>query len=381
MDRSFTYRLKWIITGMIGWELVFWLLTAVVFWLMGYWSSDSVAGQLAFKFPVYLTYLLGVIPFIALYIWFLQWKNKRLENLASLELRHALTTPVSSYRVFLSFFMFRNTLVFLLFALAQPVFGTKKVAATMNNTELVLAIDISNSMNTKDVDPEVSRLEIVKRAMIQLINGFHGEKVGIVVFAGGAYMQLPLTADYGAAKMYVQEIETNMLSNQGTNIAAAFTVAQEMFSKKNVGKTIFLISDGENHEGGVDEALKSLKEQQISIAVLGIGTARGGLIPNYPGKPEMGYKTDQNGQTIVSRMNEKMLRQLAKKGEGFAIICTNSYPNLLNFNERLNQVKRTKTELFELDVKENWYQVPLFLALLSWLSAMVIYLLPFKTEE
>ena len=377
MDKGrYTYKIKWILGAILLWEILFWVISFALLIFMGYRSGTLICDQLAFKFEEKLYYLYALIPLIMSFIWFLKWKNKRLEKLGSQKLLSYLVSPINSPRVFLSFFFFRNALVFTIISVAQPVFGSKKVSATMESMELVLAIDVSNSMNVKDIDPQTSRLEIVKRAMTQLINNLHGEKIGISVFAGGAYMQLPLTVDYGAAKMYIQEINTDMLSNQGTNIAAALEISQQMFSKEKVGKAILLVTDGENHEGGLDEPIAKLKESKITLAVLGVGTAQGGLIPNDPEKPEFGYKTDAKGQAIVSKLNQAMINQIAKKADGFSTICSSSYPNLLEVLEQLNQVKRSKVETVQMDVKENWYQIPLVFALVSWIVFHFIYFMP-----
>lgn len=361
---SYTYRVKQIIGGIILWEVIFWLLAGVILWLMGYFSGDSGTGQLAFKDREKLDYLFVLLPLTAAFIWFITWKNKRLAQLGDLRVLSLIVQPIDSTRVFFRFFLLRNAVVFLIIAMAQPVFGNKKVSATLETMELVLAIDVSNSMNSRDIHPETSRLEVVKRAMTQLVNSLHGEKIGIAIFAGGAYVQLPLTSDYEAAKMYIHEIETDMLSNQGTNVAAALDVAAGMFSKDKTSKAILLVSDGENHEGGTEGPLETLREKNITLAVLGIGTEKGGLIPVYPDRPEFGYKKDASGRTVVSRMNPAFINDLARKADGFSVISESPYPNLEGILDNIKHMKRTKMDDFELEVKENWYQVPLVLGMI-----------------
>ncbi|MCE3295498.1 MAG: von Willebrand factor type [Crocinitomicaceae bacterium] len=372
-NRKYIYNTRLILGGIFLWELLFWALFWMVLWMMDAFSN-SAAGQLAFKDEEKLDYLWVLIPVIGAFLWFVTWKNKRLQQLGNERILSLIVQPIDSSRVFLRFFLFRNAVVFLIIAMAQPVFGNKKVSGTLETMELVLALDVSTSMNTRDIDPETSRLEVVKRAMNQLVNTLHGEKIGIAIFAGGSYLQLPLTADYEAAKMYIHEIETDMVSNQGTNVAAALDISAKMFSKDKTSKAILVVTDGENHEGGLDEPLAVLKENNITLAVLGIGTTKGGLIPNNPDRPELGNKTDASGRTIVSKMNPAFIHDLARQAGGFSVISESPYPNLEGILDNIKQLKRTKVEGIELDIKENWYQVPLLLGMIC----LLLFVLPIR---
>lgn len=373
MNKSkFTYDFKSISRYILVAELLFWLLFMLVLWLMDFFSSDFSDGKLAFKKEEYLVYLFILIPFILAFLWFISWKNSRFKLLGEEHVLSLILRPIDSFTVFFRFFLLRSVIVFIILAMAQPIFGVKKVSATMESMELVVSIDVSNSMNTKDIEDETSRLEVVKRAMMQFVNNLHGEKIGISIFAGGSYLQLPLTGDYEAAKMYIHELSTDMVSNQGTDIAAALDISVKMFSKSNVSKAILLVTDGENHEGELEEKLALLKENNISLAVLGIGTEKGGLIPNNPERPELGHKTDDNGRTIVSKMNPSFIKNLAQKAGGFAVISDSPFPDLAEILQRFKHMKREKVEGIELETKENWYQIPLLLAMLCFL----LYVLP-----
>lgn len=373
MNKSkFTYDLKSIFRYILVAELLFWLLFALILWLMDFFSSDYSAGKLAFKKEENLLYLIVLLPLYLAFIWFISWKNKRFKILGEEHVLSLILRPLDSFQVFMRLFLLRSVLAFIILAMAQPIFGVKKVSATLESMELVVSIDVSNSMNTKDIEEGTSRLEVVKRAMMQFVNNLHGEKIGISIFAGGSYLQLPLTGDYEAAKMYIHELSTDMVSNQGTDVAAALDISAKMFSKSNVSKAILLVTDGENHEGELDEKLAILKENNISLAVLGIGTEKGGLIPNNPERPELGHKTDANGRTIVSKMNPSFIKNLAQKAGGFAVISDSAFPDLAEILERFKHMKREKVEGIELETKENWYQIPLLLAMLCFL----VYILP-----
>jgi Ca-activated chloride channel homolog len=369
MENNFTYKTKKILIAIFSWEIIFSVFFLLFLYLMDYFSTSNTDNHLAFKNPDALIFLFILVSLLIFsFTWFMFWKNKKLSQIGKINTLKTLLNPINSKRFFISYFLLRNAVVFIIISMAQPVFGSKKVNASLETMELVLAIDVSNSMNTKDIDAETSRLEIVKRAMIQLINSFHGEKVGICVFAGGAYIQLPITADYEAAKMYVNEIETNMLSNQGTDISSALNVSKEMFSKEKTSKAILLVTDGENHEGQIDEASKSIKESEIILAVLGIGTKNGGFVPTDPQKHELGYKIDEKGNKVLSKVNENLLREIANKTGGFYSISSTPFPDLSQIITKFRYIKRTKVDSIELDIKENWYQIPLFLGILFFLA-------------
>ena len=155
-------------------------------------------------------------------------------------------------------------------SLAQPVFGTKKVSGTIESLELVICLDVSASMDVKDISDDLSRLDVSKRAIVQLINNLHGEKIGICVFAGGAYVQLPITSDYSAAKLFVNDITTSIMSNQGTNINAALSTANDMFTDQKCSKGIIIVTDGENHEEKPSSIFEILKKKNITVNVLGL---------------------------------------------------------------------------------------------------------------
>jgi Ca-activated chloride channel family protein len=295
----------------------------------------------------------------------MRWKNKKINALGSLQTQSILLPEIHVKALFWKYFWLRNTLFFFAFALAQPIFGEGKVTTTGRNAEILIALDISNSMNVRDINPTESRLSIAKRSLIQLINSLRGEKIGICVFAGNAYVQLPLTGDYDAAKMYVNEIETDMVSEQGTNIGEALLNAARMYSKAKNSKLLLLVTDGENHEGGIDESLKILKDNQVQLAILGLGTKQGGYVPNDPYKPEFGYKILENGKKVVSKLNPKMLAEIAQKANGFAITSASSFPDLENIVNQIRNLKTGESEVSDVEVKQNWYQIPLLMGILS----------------
>jgi Ca-activated chloride channel family protein len=367
--QKFTYRLKLILIGIVAWEIIFWFLYILLTNSLGWLGGDS-AEQLGYIFPSAFYLLLIMIPVLGIFIFNLLRTNKLGAN-ANARVAKSYLRPVSSMSAFLKFFFFRNAVVLLIIAISQPVFGTKKVKGTAESLELVVALDISNSMNTRDISSDLSRLDISKRAIIQLINNLHGEKIGIALFANNAFVHLPITSDYGAAKLFIEDIETELISSQGTNISMALGISSKMFSKQKTTKGIILITDGEDHEGNLDKSIKELKEKNLQLSILGIGTKKGGLIPKNPYRPNQGYKTDARGKTVVSKLNEQFIEDLAAKTGGAANVSSSEFPDLSALLTEINQMKRTKIDTLEFDIRQQRYQVPLFLAILFWLAFLL----------
>ena len=366
MSKSkFTYRIGIIIRGILIWEIIFWILLLAILYFFGFFEAKSIGDQVAFKNSGYLWLNCLLIPLLSLYVYSLTRTNLIAKQVAP-TVQQYLLQPVSTFHSFLRYFFFRNAFVFLIFAMAQPIYGNKKIGGTVKTMELIVALDISNSMNTKDLTSDFSRLDIAKRALIELVNNLHGEKLGISIFAGGAYVQLPLTSDYYAAKMFINEIESSMISNQGTDISQALTTSVSMFSEANTTKGIILVTDGENHEESPNEILQKILDDNIQLCVLGIGSVQGGLIPKNPDRPELGYKRDQNGVQIESKVDRKFIHQIASKAHGYSTFCTDPFPNLVGLLTQINHMKRSKIDNLEFNVKDNRYQVPLLLSFVFW---------------
>ena len=369
--QQYTYRLKLIISGILVWEVLFWLLTGALLVLIGYIDQSPSGEQVGFKDPENFWLLLLMLPILGMY-FFTIYSTNSLAQSAHPSVQKFILQPVSSLNSFLKYFLFRNAIVCLIFAMAQPVLGTKKVSGTLESLELVICLDVSNSMNTKDISKDLTRLQIAKRALNELINKLHGEKIGIAVFAGGAFVQLPLTADYSAAKMFINEIETDMVSNQGTNIAAALSVSAGMFSPEKTTKGIILVTDGENHEENPNEIFTEIRNKSIQLSVLGLGTEMGGPVPVNPERPELGYKTTAGGKTVISRINPSFIQSIASKSGGSYTISSDPFPNLSDLLTQINQMKRSKVQDLEFDIQENRYQIPLFVSILFWCLFLVV---------
>lgn len=362
--KTYTYRLPFFTGLLLGFELLFWLLMGQLLWIFGVFSPESAAERLSFLNPQYGWFFL-LLPFlIGVFLFQLFKRNQLVKQLGNVKTIQTFMRPVSTRKVFWRFFFIRNAIIFTIFALMQPALGSKSVEGQQNGVELIFAVDISNSMNTRDIQGGETRLEVAKRAMNQLVNQSTSSRVGLLIFAGNAYPQLPLTADKEAAKMYIDELNTSFISNQGTNISSALKKSSEFFSKQKTKKVLVLITDGEDHEGGMKEAYESIKEKGIDVLVLGIGTEEGGIVPINDTPNSVSLK-DEMGRSVISKVNKEMLDEISKNLNGEVLLSNESFPNVSQFLTHINRSSSAKMVDLNFKVKENRYQWPLSIAILS----------------
>lgn len=231
----------------------------------------------------------------------------------------ALMPEVSSYRPQIKFWITFVAMCFMVLLIARPQFGSKVESVKRQGIETVIALDISNSMLAEDVAP--SRLEKSKNIISRLVDSFEDDKVGLIVFAGDAFIQLPITSDFISAKMFLESIHPGLINHQGTNIKAAIDMATRSFTpNEGVGKAVIIITDGENHEGGAIEAAKAAAEKGLSVYVMGVGSLEGSPIP--AGRND--FRRDKGGNVIVTKLNEKMCQEIAAAGNGVYIRIDNT---------------------------------------------------------
>lgn len=321
----------------------------------------------AFQFenPTWL-YLLFVVPLLVMgYFLILQWKNKTLGKLAEGRLLKYLTQPVSTLKSFSKFFLFRNGIVFLILALANPQYGRGENKAVHEGIEILVALDVSNSMLALDLDPKIDRLTVAKMAIDQMLYSLHGDKVGIVLFAGDAFVRCPLTSDYNAVRMFTQSVSPDMMTNQGTSIGRALEVCMEEFDLENgVNKAIIVMSDGEDHEAMAEEQAKIAKENNIIVSTVGMGSKYEAPIPVYNRGTFQGFKKDAAGNTIMTQMNEKMLKDLKNIGGGVYVAAQGTYVDLKTVVEKVKTIEASEIESEVYTDYEDQYQWFLGLGLL-----------------
>lgn len=272
-----------------------------------------------FEDPTYL-YLLILLPIlIAIRMYGLRKRKKQLAKFGDPVLLKRLMPDVSIARREVKFWLMLTAIALLIVMLARPQMGTKINQEQRQGIEVIIALDISNSMKAEDVTP--SRLDKSKMLVENLVDNFTNDKVGLTVFAGDAFVQLPITSDYVSAKMFLQNIDPSLIAAQGTNLAEAIELSSKSFTKQDkVGRAIIVITDGEDHEGGATEAAKEAKKNGMRVFVLGVGSPKGSPIPDGNG----GYMKDNTGQEVMSALNEDMCKQIASAGGGAYIHVDNN---------------------------------------------------------
>ena len=288
-----------------------------------------------FESPIYL-WLLVLIPLLAL-VRFIAYRKrkKKLEAFGDLHLLRQLMPDVSRIRPLVKFSLLLAALALLILLLARPQMGTKISREKRNGIETMICLDISNSMMAQDVVP--SRLEKSKLLVENLVDHFTNDKIGLIVFAGDAFVQLPITTDYVSAKMFLQNISPELIDTQGTDIAQALNLAMNSFTQQEkTGKAIIVITDGEDHEGGAVEKAKEARKKGINVFILGVGGTAGAPIPVQGG----GYLTDGNGQTVMTALNEQMCQQVAQAGSGTYIHVDNTSDAQERLNAELGKLQK-----------------------------------------
>lgn len=250
---------------------------------------------------------------------------------------YALMPGHSFMRRHVKFGVLMLALATIIVAFARPQYGLKQQTDTAEGIEAVVMVDVSNSMMANDVLP--SRLDRAKLLVSNMVDKMKNDKIALGVFAGEAYPQLPITSDYAAAKTFIDALSTGMVTMQGTDLAAAINLGCKSFSsEKNVGKAIIIITDGENHEGGAEEAAREAYKQGINVYVIGVGTSQGSEIPT-----SQGPMTDANGQVIHTALNEQMCRTVAQAGHGIYLHLDQSNSAQDELQGQLRQLKQASS--------------------------------------
>ena len=293
-----------------------------------------------FEDPIYLYGLVLVVLLALIRLVTYRNQKKRLRKFGDPHLLKELMPNVSRVRPVVKFWLLEAALALLVVMLARPQLGTRISHEKRTGIETIIAMDISNSMRAEDVVP--SRLERSKMMIENLVDNFTNDKIGLIVFAGDAFVQLPITSDYVSAKMFLGNIDPAMMQNQGTDIAAAIKLATNSFTQQeNIGKAIIVITDGEDHEGGAIEAAKYAKDKGMRVYVLGVGSTKGSPIP----VPETGdYMRDNSGNTVMSALNEQMCREVAQSGGGAFIHVDNNTNAQRQLDEELDKLEHSETE-------------------------------------
>jgi Ca-activated chloride channel homolog len=304
-------------------------------------------------------YLLLVIPvFVVLFILSRVNRQRLLRKFGDHSLITQLMPSVSSSRPILKFSIWVAAIGLLIVALAQPQFGSKLLTSKRKGIELMIALDVSNSMMAEDIKP--NRLERAKRAIAKLTERLRDDKLGLIVFAGQAYVQLPITTDYVSAKLFLDAINTGIVPVQGTAIGSAIQLAMKSFTPTfNGSKAVIVITDGENHEDDAVGAAKQAQEKKMIVHTIGMGLPQGAPIPIGAGSKD--FMKDKDNNVVVTKLDENMLMQIATAGGGTYIRANNAEVGLNNLFNEIEKME--KSELNSRDYSEYDDQFPLFLVL------------------
>lgn len=308
-------------------------------------------------------YALAIIPvLIVFFILALMARKRAIERFGDSSLMAQLMPKMSKYKHTLKFVLLMIGIAFLVVGWANPQWGTKKEKVKRKSVDVFVALDISQSMLAEDVPP--NRMERAKRFAQDLVEGLKGDRVGLIIFAGNAYLQMPMTTDYAAAQLFLRTANPDMAPSQGTAISDAIDLALRSFEEDNKShKALVIITDGENHDQDALDQAKAANEDGLLIFTIGVGTPQGAKIPiNYSG--QRGYKIDKTGQEVVSKLNEQMLLDLANEGDGnyFNIAAGENVVNALQ--ERIDKLEKREFETRAFEEYESYFQYFIAIALL-----------------
>jgi Ca-activated chloride channel family protein len=283
-----------------------------------------------------------IIPvMLMVFLWTFFWKKRIQKSFGSAVVLKRLSPDLSFFKSSLKFIILCLAVGFLVIGLINPKIGTKLETIKREGVDIVFAIDVSKSMLAEDVAP--NRLEKSKQLVTQIINNLASDRVGIIAYAGKAFPQLPITTDYASAKMFLQSMNTDMLSSQGTAINEAIQLSRNYFDdEEQTNRVLIILSDGEDHNDLSVEVAEAASEEGIKIYTIGVGSEKGGPIPLKRNGVVMSYKKDQNNETVITKLNEETLRLIANEAKG----------GYINGSQTAAVVEQIRAVLSAMDKKE-----------------------------
>ena len=317
-----------------------------------------------------IEYLWGllIIPLLTLiFIWSRIARRRALKKFGQQEILQHLMPYSSKGRPVLKFVILMLALAFIIVGTARPQFGSKLKTVKREGIELMIALDVSNSMMAEDIQP--NRLERAKRAISRLIDRLKDDKIGLIVFAGDAYTQLPITSDYNSAKLFLNSVNTQIVPKQGTAIGAAIDLARKSFTPNGeANKAIVIITDGENHEDDAIASAKAAVDEGIVVHTIGMGLPSGSPIPVLK-NGQTDYLKDRDGKVVVTKLNEQMLEQISAAGQGIYVRANNAQIGLNALFDEMNKMEKQEMETRTYSEYDDQFQyffaIGLFLLLLE----------------
>jgi Ca-activated chloride channel homolog len=305
--------------------------------------------------PTYFYYLAIIPVIVVLFLLVLWWKKRTQKQFSDRKLIQKLSPEKSTFKSFLKLIVFCFALFFLIISLVNPKMGTKLETVKREGVDIVFALDVSKSMVAEDIAP--NRLEKAKQIITKVIENLGSDRIGIIIYAGSSYPLLPITTDYAAAKMFLQNANTEMVSNQGTAINDAIERALSYYDNdEQTNRFLVIVSDGEDHEENTLELAKEAAEKGIKIYTVGIGTAKGGPIPIRDNGRVVAYKKNNEGTVVVTQLNEQILRDLAATGNGKYINGNNTLETIEIIQEVLEKAEKNEFETKQFSDYEDQFQ-------------------------
>ncbi len=327
-----------------------------------------------FEHPYYL-YALEIIPLLGVFFYFMQLARRRaLSHFANKPLLKQLTPKASRYKHAIKFWLLILAIIFLVLGWANPQWGTKRETVKRKGIDVFIALDVSNSMLAEDIAP--NRLERAKKFTENLIDKLEGERIGLILFAGNAYLQVPLTTDYAALKIFIRSANPDLMPTQGTAIGDVISLATRSFHIENTHhRVLVVISDGESHDENARQKAEEANESGLLVFTTGVGTKNGGFIPEASG----GYKRDENNQPVRTKLNEDALQQIAAAGKG-AYFNLSSEPDqiLKTLEQRVAVLEKQEFEQRSFSEYESYFQYFLALALVV---LLIEFMLPYTKSK
>ncbi len=325
----------------------------------------------------YLSLLLIVPILVLLFLFNQYWKRKKQREFGDLEMIQKLSPEKSVFKSVLKFTVLILAFGFLVIGLVNPKIGTKSETVKREGIDIVFAVDVSKSMLCEDVAP--SRLEKSKQIVSQIINQLVGDRIGIVAYAGSAFPVLPITTDYGVAKMFLQSMNPSMVSSQGTSLDDAIKLSSTYFDDdKKTSKLLILISDGEDHSEGASDAAEEANKLGLKIITIGVGTAKGGPIPLKENGRVLSFKRDQNNAVVVTKLNEESLKVISKNTKGGYVNGNNTKEVLEYVKNALDNIEKTEFEAQQFTDYNSQFQW--FLGIAFFLLLVDVFFLERKTK-
>ena len=300
-------------------------------------------------------YLLFILPLLVLFFLYnLYWKRKKQREFGDLEMVKKLSPESSVFKPVLKLGVLLLALTGLILALVNPKIGTKMETVKREGIDIVFAVDVSKSMLAEDVAP--NRLDKSKQIVSQIINQLGSDRIGIVAYAGNAFPVLPITTDYSVAKMFLQSMNTDMVSSVGTSFNEAIKLATTYYDDKKTSKLLIMISDGEDHNEGAQEAAEEANKLGIKIITIGVGTEKGGTIPLKKNGVIEGFKKDSNNEVVITKLNQESLQVIAKVTKGGYVNGNNTKQVLEYIKNALNNIQKTEFEATEMADFQSQFQ-------------------------